>query len=110
MKTLPQIKGMLQQLSTPETKLSVQKFVTGSQRVYGVKMPFINALAKELKGEEFVLVNKLWKSGSFEEKMLAAKLIGNLSKKNPIEAIDAVDRFSNNIGDWAICDTLGMQS
>ena len=73
-------------------------------------MPYLNELVKQLKEGGFVLVNQLWKSGSFEEKMLAAKLIGKLAKKSPDEAINAVHHFSKEIMDWAICDTLGMQS
>jgi 3-methyladenine DNA glycosylase AlkD len=97
-------------LSTEATKLSIQKFVPGSQKVYGVKMPVLNELCKQLKEGGFPLVYALWQSGSFEEKMLAAKLINKLAKKEPVEALAAVKKFSNDIQDWAVCDTLGMQS
>lgn len=97
-------------MATPAAKSSIQKFVPGSQKVYGVKMPLLNKLCKEMKDGGFPLVFRLWESGSFEEKMLSAKLLGKLSKTNPEEAITAVELFSANIDDWAICDTLGMQS
>jgi 3-methyladenine DNA glycosylase AlkD len=108
--TLPQIQKKLKFSSTPETKASIQKFVPDASKVYGVKMPVINELAKELKEYDFELVNDLWQSGFFEEKLLAAKLIGKLSKKFPEEAIALVKKFSNEIQDWAVCDTIGMQS
>lgn len=73
-------------------------------------MPVLNELCKQLKDGGFSLVYSLWESGSFEEKMLAAKLINKLAKKEPTEALAAVKKFSNDIQDWAVCDTLGMQS
>ena len=110
MHSLSSIQKQLASLSTEATKLSIQKFVPGSQKVYGVKMPVLNELCKQLKDGGFSLVYSLWESGSFEEKMLAAKLINKLAKKEPTEALAAVKKFSNDIQDWAVCDTLGMQS
>jgi 3-methyladenine DNA glycosylase AlkD len=107
---LSSIQEQLASLSTEATKSSIQKFVPGSQKVYGVKMPLLNELCKQLKEDGFPLVYMLWQSGSFEEKMLAAKLINKLAKKEPADALAAVKKFSNNIQDWAVCDTLGMQS
>ena len=108
--TLPQIQKKLKSSSTPEAKTSIQKFVPDASKVYGVKMPLINELAKDLKDCDFELINNLWRSGFFEEKILAAKLIGKLSKKFPEEAVSLVKKFSKEIEDWAVCDTLGMQS
>jgi 3-methyladenine DNA glycosylase AlkD len=108
--SLSSIQKQLISLSTKATKSSIQKFVPGSQKVYGVKMPVLNELCKQLKEGGFPLVYTLWQSGSFEEKMLAAKLINKLAKKEPAEALAAVKKFSNDIKDWAVCDTLGMQS
>ena len=110
MKTVQQIQEQLSNLATPEVKASVQKFVPRAQKIYGVKMPLLNQMVKELKEGGFVLVYALWESGAFEEKMLAAKLIGKLAKKYPKEALAAVEQFSGSVEDWAICDTLGMQS
>jgi 3-methyladenine DNA glycosylase AlkD len=107
---LSSIQKQLISLSTEATKSSIQKFVPGSQKLYGVKMPLLNELCKPLKEGGFPLVYMLWQSGSFEEKMLAAKLINNFAKKEPAEALAAVKKFSNDIQDWAVCDTLGMQS
>ena len=97
-------------MATTATKASVEKFVPSSQKVYGIKMPLLNDLCKELKESGFPLVYQLWESGAFEEKMLAAKLICKFSKKQPLEALTAVEKFSGSIEDWAICDTFGMQS
>lgn len=108
--TLRQIQKKLKSLSTDEATASIRKFVPDASKVYGVKMPVINELAKELKDCGFELINDLWKSGFFEERLLAAKLVGKLSKEFPEQAIALVKRFSKDIEDWAVCDTLGMQS
>ena len=110
MTTLLAIQKQLSSVSTKAAKASIYKFVPGSQKVYGVKMPFLNELAKKLKAQGFPMAYALWESGSFEEKILAAKLINQIAKTNPQEAINAVWKFSEGIDDWAVCDTLGMQS
>ena len=108
--TVLAIQKQLSSLSTDEAKASISKFVPGAQKVYGVKMPVLNELAKKLKVDGFPMAYALWESGSFEEKILAAKLINQVAKNDPGEAIAAVEKFSEDIIDWAVCDTLGMQS
>ena len=56
------------------------------------------------------MVEELWRSGAFEEKMLAAKMLNVICKKNPLFSLKLVTGFSKDISDWAVCDTLGMQS
>src|SRR6185369_10187267 len=50
------------------------------------------------------------RSGAFEERLLAAKLLGSLARKDPSQTLALVEEFSEGIADWAVCDTLGMQS
>ena len=97
-------------LSDEKMRESFRKFVPGSQNIYGVKMPFVNELAKKYKEGGFELVERLWKSGAFEERVLAAKMLGRIAKKNPDKTISLIKLFSKDISDWAVCDTLGMQS
>jgi len=110
MNLLKEIQAQLKLKSTSEGKLSTQKFVPSSQKVYGTRMPDINELAKHYKSGGFELVKALWASGAYEEKVLAAKILNKLCKKDPEQALQLVEKFSNDISDWAICDTIGMQS
>ena len=111
MPSIQEIRLQLQQLATNEAKASFEKFVPGSQKVYGVRMPLVNDLAKTLKHEAGIpFIKSLWKSGSFEEKILAAKLVNKIAKKHAAESIALVSAFAHDIRDWAVCDTLGMQS
>jgi 3-methyladenine DNA glycosylase AlkD len=110
MMLLQGIQMQLKNNSNAESLAATQKFVPGSNRVYGVRMPVLNALAKLNKEGGFGLVKDLWDAGAFEEKMLAAKLLGLIAKKNPEKTLDFIQYFANGIDNWALCDTIGMQS
>src|SRR6185369_15444877 len=92
-----------------KAKGAVRKFIPTSQQVYGVRLPLLNQIAKEHREGGFELAEALWKSGAFEEKLLAAKLLGSSSKKDPDRALTLAKKFAPQITDWAVCDTLGMQ-
>ena len=91
-------------------RLSFRKFVPTSVRVYGVRLPVVNQLARQHKKGGFDLAIKLWRSGAFEEQLLAAKILGLAARDNPDRAVALVLEFSSGVTDWAVCDTLGMQS
>ena len=106
------IKKVLLKNASEAALLAHKKFVPGAelQNAYGVRMPVLNELAKNYKHGGFELAETLWRSGTLEEKILAAKLIGHIAKKDPQRAIQLVADCSKQIQDWAVCDTLGMQS
>src|SRR5688572_23181778 len=81
---LKQIQKELKENSTPEAKASALKFVPDADRVYGTRMPVLNLMSKKNKEGGFELVKELWKSGAFEEKILAAKLLNLVCKKDPL--------------------------
>ena len=95
--------------SDEKAKAAFQKFVPTSQRVYGVRVPLLNQLEKEHREGGFELAEALWKAGAFEERLLAAKLLGSSCKKDPDRALKLAKQFATQISDWAVCDTLGMQ-
>ena len=103
------IKQALADQSDEKTKGAVRKFIPTSQHVYGVRLPLLNQIAKEHREGGFELAEALWKSGAFEEKLLAAKLLGSSCKKDPDRALTLAKTFAAQISDWAVCDTLGMQ-
>jgi len=77
--------------------------------VYGVCVPFLNQLAKEHREGGLELAEALWQAGAFEERLLAAKLLGSSCKKDPDKAVRLAKRFASGISDWAVCDTLATQ-
>ena len=109
-KILSEIRAALEKDSSPEALEAVKQFVPGAENIYGVRMPVINELAKNYKSGGLELARKLWDSGAYEERMLAAKIIGKSARKNPARAIEMVKDIAGDIDNWAICDTIGMQS
>jgi 3-methyladenine DNA glycosylase AlkD len=107
---LKQIQKELKGHSTPEAKSAAMKFVPNAEKVYGIRTPVLNLLAKKYKEGGFDLAKELWNSGAFEEKLLAAKLLNVICKKDPLLSLKLVARFSKDISDWAVCDAIGMQS
>jgi 3-methyladenine DNA glycosylase AlkD len=108
-KELKEIQKILIANSSPEAKAAHQKFVPGKEKIYGVRMPFINELAARYKSGGFDLIESLWKAGALEEKVLAVKMLGKIAKKDPERSLKMVQLFAKNIGNWAVCDAIGMQ-
>jgi len=107
---LNQIRQELKDNSTPEAKAAALKFVPNADKVYGVRTPVLNVLAKKYKEGGFDLVKELWQSGAFEEKLLSAKLLNLICKKDPMLSLKIIGGFSKDISNWAVCDAVGMQS
>ncbi len=63
-----------------------------------------------IKNPNLKLINKLWQSGYFEEKILTAKLFKKLTKDERLIAYKTLINFSKNVSDWAVCDTLATQA
>ena len=106
---LKEIQKILIANSSPEGKSAHQKFVPGKEKIYGVRMPFINEMAARYKSGGFDLAEALWKAGALEEKVLAVKIVGKIAKKDPERSLKLVQIFAQNIGNWAVCDAIGMQ-
>jgi len=107
---LRQVQDELKEHSTPEAKAAALKFVPNAEKVYGIRTPLLNIMAKKYKEGGFDLVKELWDSGAFEERLLAAKLLNVICKKDPSLSLKLVGSFSKDISNWAVCDTIGMQS
>src|SRR5690242_2463893 len=107
---LNEIQKKLKAKANPEMIEQVKRVAPGAKNIYGIKMPVLNELAKEIKEGGFDIVEELWKSGAFEERILAAKTIRLIAKQDPTKALSLVKRYSKDVDNWALCDTLGMQS
>jgi 3-methyladenine DNA glycosylase AlkD len=104
------IQKILAAKATQEAKVAFEKFVPGTkEKVYGVRMPIVNELANQYKQGGFDLAEELWNAGALEEKMIAVKMLGKIAKKDPDRSLKMVQLFAENIGNWAVCDTIGMQ-
>jgi len=106
---LKQIQTLLRAKAIPEAKSAHEKFVPGNEKIYGVRTPVLNELAKQFKSGSFELAEELWQAGALEEKLLAVKMQGKIAKKDPERALRLTQLFAKDIGNWAICDAMGMQ-
>jgi 3-methyladenine DNA glycosylase AlkD len=105
------IKKILEANSSQQALAAHRKFVPGTEeKMLGVRMPVLNGLAVQFKDGGFELVEKLWKAGSLEEKTLAAKILGKIARKDPERSLHMVRLLARDIGNWVVCDTIGMQS
>ncbi|MBI5857414.1 MAG: DNA alkylation repair protein [Sphingobacteriales bacterium] len=110
-KELNEIQKTLKARSNAAAKAAHEKFVPGSEeRLYGVRTPVLNDLAKQYKTGGFDLVTELWRAGALEEKILALKILGRIAKKDPEQSLKIIQLFAKNIGNWAVCDAMGMQA
>jgi 3-methyladenine DNA glycosylase AlkD len=85
------------------------KMVPGKQKVYGVKTPILNELAKKYKEYSFDLAELLWSSASLEERIIAIKIMEKKGKYDPNRLLKLFKQFAGTTDNWAVCDGLGMQ-
>lgn len=107
---IQQIRSELKANASEAVYASHKKLVPGINKAYGVAMPVLNKLAQEHKSAGFELVEELGKGDYVEEKILAAKLLGKIAKKNPEKSLQLFKHLSKHIDNWALCDALGMQA
>jgi len=106
---IEEIRKFLKEKSNKKAKESWRKFVPTSEKVYGVYLAEINKIVPKYKSGGFKLAEKLWESKYVEEKILAAKIFGRICKQNPNLTLKLINKFVNNIANWAVCDTLATQ-
>ena len=103
----------IQQVLTAKASKSNSEFffkmVPGQQKIYGVKTPDLNLLVRQYKTGSFDLARELWESGALEERIIAIKIMEKMGKKDPQKLLSLFKKFSKEIGNWAVCDGLGMQ-
>ncbi len=103
------IQEFLKNRANKKAKESWKKFVPTSKKLYGTYISEVNKIVHKCYHGGFGLVNALWKSGYLEEKILAAKILAKISQDNPTKALETIEKFSRDISDWAVCDTLAGQ-
>ena len=106
---LKEIQQILKSKAIPEAKDAYKKFVPCKEKIYGVRTPVLNDLAQHYKTGGFDLIEELWNAGALEEKILAVKMLGKIAKKDPERSLQITQIFAKNIGNWAVCDAMGMQ-
>jgi 3-methyladenine DNA glycosylase AlkD len=106
---LKEIRIVLLANATASNLQFIQKIIPGEHRSYGVKTPVINKIVQQYKQYSFDLVESLWADGFLEERILAIKIMEKTGKQDPARLLKLFQKFSKQIGNWAVCDGLGMQ-
>ncbi len=108
--TLQKIQQDLRVLASERALKSWEKSTPTATKIYGVSVADINNLVKKYyKDSSFPLVEALWNSGYLESRLLAAKLLGRICKKDPDKALELLKHWAKTITNWAVCDTLATQ-
>jgi len=108
-KQVKEIQEALKERSDKGNIYFFQMMVPRKQKIYGVKTPVLNELAKKYKEGSFDLARELWNSGALEEKIIAIKIIEKVGKTDPARVLTLFKEFSKQLDNWAVCDGLGMQ-
>ncbi|MBL7740623.1 MAG: DNA alkylation repair protein [Chitinophagaceae bacterium] len=106
---LKEIQKILAQKGNTGNAAFFEKMVPGRQKIYGVKTPELNGLARLYRPYSFQLAKELWNAGALEEKIIAIKIIEKTGKNEPAMVLKLFKEFSKKIDNWAVCDGLGMQ-
>ncbi len=106
---LKEIQRILKENASQQHRESNRKFIPSANKSYGVKSPILTEIVKNIKEVNFDLIQELWQGEFFEEKVLAVKILGKFSSKDPEKSLKIIQKFSRDISDWAVCDTLATQ-
>ena len=105
---LLEIRKILKSKADEKFRRSIKKFVPTIKKSYGVRLSVLNELVNRFQGD-FSIVEALWKAGIYEEQILAAKILGKICKNDPKKSLNLIKKLTEEISDWAVCDTLATQ-
>jgi 3-methyladenine DNA glycosylase AlkD len=97
-----QVLERLRALADPESLAGMARYGLGVKNAYGVRLPLLRALAKEI-GRDHALAERLWAT-HVREPMVLATLLAD--PKRTDEAL--MDRWVLDITDWEVCDQCCM--
>ena len=93
-----QVTEWLQALARPEDLAGMARFGIGVKGAYGVKVPAMRALAKEI-GRDHELAELLWRHG-VRETMVVATLVADPQRVDE----SLMERWVVDFADWEVCD------
>ncbi len=92
---------------------AMERVVPGTEKMYGVKVPVLRALARQIvtfyrKDPTLLkdLAERIWREGSREHKLTALFLLANLKRLAPAERWELGVRFLPDVTNWEECDQL----
>lgn len=105
---------LLRSLGGEEQAAGAARFIPGMGQSYGAPVPALRIIAAELtkRGQRnpaqvFALVERLWRNSSRDERVIAAKMLERLGKRQWAETLEVAASFVGSIRNWEECDQLG---
>ena len=106
MELVNQIRERLFALSEPEFQKFSAALIPGEERMLGVRLPALRALAKEIaRSDRWADYLAAAPRDYFEEIMLRGMIIGAIPV-SPEERIRRIEAFIPEIDSWSICDSF----
>jgi len=106
--------ALLRRASDAERQASYQRVVPDMGKSYGTPIPALGIIAAAIgrHGREhpdavLLLLERLWRNGSFEERIIVGKSLEPIGKVHWEEALRLGVSFVGDVADWAVCDQLG---
>ncbi len=104
---------LLRSLGSEEHAAGARRYIPGMGESYGVPVPALRIIAAEFAKwgqrnptEAFALVKRLWSNGSRDERIIAAKVLERLGKREWMKTLELAASFVNDIRNWEECDQL----
>jgi len=105
--------GLLRSLGSEEQAAGARRFIPGLAESYGVPLPALRIIATELvkwgrnrPSQAFSLIERLWRNGSRDERVIAAKMLERMGKREWARTLELAASFVNDIRNWEECDQL----
>ena len=105
--------GLLRSLGSEENVAGAARFIPGMGQSYGAPIPALRIIAAELTkwgqrsaAQVFALVERLWRNGSRDERVIGAKMLERLGKRLWTETLEMATSFVGSIRNWEECDQL----
>lgn len=93
----------------------VSRVVPGAERVYGVRVPQLRAIARQVAqifGKQMGAVEEIadacWQTGSREHRVLAILVLTGIKRLPAARRWELGLRYLTEVGDWETCDHLCM--
>jgi 3-methyladenine DNA glycosylase AlkD len=108
-----ELQNLLRSLGSEEQAAGAARFIPGLGQSYGVPVPALRIIAAELAkwggrnpAQAFALVERLWCNGSRDERVIAAKVLERLGKREWAKTLELAASFVGDIRNWEECDQL----
>ena len=108
------LRTLLSSLGSEEQTIGARRLIPGMGESYGVPIPALRIVAAELAkwdpdhlDQAFCMVERLWHSGSRDERVIASKVLERLGKRQWERTLEVAASFLGSIRNWEECDQLG---